>query len=146
MESCALYEWLSFVNKENTDNRNWFITNLRKTYGSWVAFCCFAFKTKLINFWVFEKEIWRFVNENCTVHKLLSLKETDLCLAWPQKFEKNICSWKYKLKNFSEYIWRHLKCHQHRMRNKTGILTEIILNVSKCLTISLALVRFLIWK
>ena len=39
-------------------------------------------------------------------------------------------------KNFSEYICRQLKYHQHRIKNKTGISLEIILNVCKCLIVS----------
>ena len=48
-------------------------------------------------------------------------------------------------KNFSEYICGKLKYHQHRIRNKTSISLEIILNVFKCLTISLAPLQFLLW-
>ena len=47
------------------------------------------------------------------------------------KIWKNIFSWKEILKNLSEYICRQLKYHQCRIRGKTGIWLEIILNVFK---------------
>ena len=42
--------------------------------------------------------------------------------------------------------YRQLKCHQHRIRSKTGISLEINLNVFKCLKVSLATLNFLLWQ
>ena len=64
---------------------------------------CFALKTTLINLLknTFElqyqnhdlQETWRFVNENCTVHKLLFLKKlTYLSLYHNYLKKKKICS------------------------------------------------------
>ena len=46
--------------KRNNKNwlENWFISNLRQIYGSWVPFCCFASKTKLINLFSF---LWKIL-------------------------------------------------------------------------------------
>ena len=50
------------------------------------------------------------------------------------------------LKNPSNYISRKLKHHQHRIRSKTGILLKIILNVFRCLLVSLAPLKLLLWQ
>ena len=42
-----------------------------------------------------------------------------------------------KVNSKNTYICRQLKYHQHRIRSKTGISLEIILNVFKCLIVSL---------
>ena len=62
------------------------------------------------------------------------------------KIWKNICSWKEILRNFSEYIRKQLKYHQHRIRSKTGISLKIVLNVLKCLIVSLVPLKFLLWQ
>ena len=48
-----------------------------------------------------------------------------MCLPLPQTFEKYFLM-KVNIKNFSEYICRKLKYHQHRIRSKIGISLEII--------------------
>ena len=66
-----------------------------------------------------------------TVHKLLFLKETNMCLPFPQRFEKYLLI-KVDIKGF---IWIHLqttKISSTRIRSKIGIPLEIILNVFKC--------------
>ena len=93
---------------------NWFKQNLRKIYSSWILFCCFTFKCKLINLFLFLWKIlfnqtikttkqvsWRFFNENCTVHSLLFLKNTNLCLLLPQR--------NWISQNLSGYICRQQK-------------------------------------
>ena len=72
--------------------KNWSITNLRKTYGRWIAFYFLAFKIKLINFFSFHvfislkhkfeleywnhdhQENWRPFNKNCTTQATIFLK------------------------------------------------------------------------
>ena len=53
-----------------------------------------------------------------TVHVLLFLKKTNMCLPLPQRFEK--------IKNFFEFICRQLKYYQHGIRSKIGISLQII--------------------
>ena len=53
---------------------------------------------------------------------------------------------KVSIKNLSEYFFRQLKLHQHKIRTKTGISLEITLNVCKCLIASLVLIKFLLWQ
>ena len=65
------------------------------------------------------QETWRFVNENLTVQAI---------------------------KNLSEYTFRQLKQHQHKIKTETGILLEITLNIFKCLIISLFPLKFLLWQ
>ena len=60
------------------------------------------------------------------------------------KIWKNICSWKQILRNFSEYICKQLKYHQHRIRSKTGISLDIILIVFSCLIVSFVPLKFLL--
>ena len=60
------------------------------------------------------------------------------------KIWKNICSWK-QIKKFCEYIYRQLKYHQHRIKIKISISSKIILNVLKCLVVSLVPLKLLLW-
>ena len=74
-------------------------------------------------------------------------KKTNLCLPLRQRFEKNICSRKQILRQqFSEYNRRQLKYYQYRIISKTGISLEKILNVFKCLIVSLVPLKLLLWK
>ena len=47
-------------------------------------------------------------------------------------------------KDLSDCIYRQLNCHQHRIRSETGISLEIILNVFKCLAVSLSTQIFIL--
>ena len=49
------------------------------------------------------------------------------------------------LKVLSKYICRQLRYHQHKIRSKTVISLVIILNVFKCLKVSLVPLKFLLW-
>ena len=51
-----------------------------------------------------------------------------------------------KVNSKNTYICRQLKYHQHRIRSKTGISLVIILNVFKCLKVSLVPLKFLLWQ
>ena len=53
---------------------------------------------------------------------------------------------KVNIKKFSEQICRQLKYQQHRIRSKTGISLEIILNVFKCLIVLLVPLKLLLWQ
>ena len=53
---------------------------------------------------------------------------------------------KVYMKKFSEYICRQLKHHQHSARGKTSTSLDIILNVFKCLAVSLVPLKFLLWQ
>ena len=84
------------------NNRLIYNTFIKVNLCTWIPFCCFPSKTKLINLFSFLwntllnwnikamtlKKLGRFVNENCAFHKLLFLKKTGLCLPWAQRFEK----------------------------------------------------------
>ena len=125
------------------NNKNWFLTNSRKNYGSWIAFCFFAFKTKLMNL---SSLLWKLVSKkNMKTMTSNKLGGSLLCLPWPQRFEK---------KKLSMLVTRYLKIYlntsadsyyQHRIRRKTGIPLENFPNVFKSLKLSLALLKFLIW-
>ena len=57
--------------------------------------------------------------------------------------------WKYLLVkvNIKKSIWnmcRQLKYHHHRIRSKTGISLAIILNIFKCVKVSLVSLKFLL--
>ena len=66
------------------------------------------------------------------INYFFSVKKTELCLPLPQRFEKTFAhDSKY------EYICSQLKYHQHRIRGKAGISLEMILNVFKCIIVSL---------
>ena len=51
-----------------------------------------------------------------------------------------------KIRNFCEYSRRQLKYHQHRIKSKISISSKIILNVLKCLIVSLVPLKFLLWQ
>ena len=51
---------------------------------------------------------------------------------------------KVNINNFFEYICRQLKYHEHSIRGEIGISLKIILNVFKCLTVSLVPLKFLL--
>ena len=59
-------------------------------------------------------------------------------------FKKHLLTKVSIKKNFSEYISRQLKEHQHKIRSKTGILLEI--TVFKWLIVSLTPRKFLLWQ
>ena len=69
-----------------------------------------------------------------TFHKLLFFK-TSHPYTLGTKIWKNILGSYESKKNIC--LCRQLKYYQLRVRNETGISLEIILNVSKCLTVSL---------
>ena len=71
------------------------------------------------------------------------LKKTCMSLTFCNKDLKKHFLMKI-FKNFSEYISRKLKYHQHRIRCKTGILLEIILDLFKCFSVWLVPLKFLI--
>ena len=64
-----------------------------------------------------------------TVQKPLFFNTTDLhsldLNIWQNKYFMFV---KVNIKNFSEYICRQLKHHQHSIRSEIGILLEIVLN------------------
>ena len=108
-----------------------------------VSFCLTRFLNSIME--LGNSETWRFVNENYTNHKLLYLQKTDLYILntkmWRKKFKVTKVN-----KNFSKYMYRKLKYHLHWVRSEIGILLEIILNVSECLTLSLVPLKFLFWQ
>ena len=131
------------------NNKNCFITNAIKTYGKWIAFCCFAFKTELTNLLSF---LWKTLL-NWNIKTMTSKKLGGLlmkfvrfisyyfskkltCVSIGHKYLKRQSLIKI-LRFFSEYICRQLKYHQHRVRSKTGISSETIASVFKFLTVSL---------
>ena len=59
-------------------------------------------------------------------------------------FKKHLLTKVSIKKNFSEYISRQLKEHQHKIRSKTGILLEI--TVFKWLIVSLTPRKFWLWQ
>ena len=74
------------------------------------------------------KKLGKFINETCTVHKLLLLKKKQKTGPMPAtKILKEHLFMKI-FKKFSEYICRPLQYHQHRITSKTGISLRIILN------------------
>ena len=95
-----------------TEHLRWlllFIANLRKTYGSWIAFCCFSFITKLINLFLF---LWNILLYYFVLFKSYYFsKKNSLVYPLATKLLKNICSWKQILKNLSACIYRQLKYH-----------------------------------
>ena len=128
------------------NNKKWFTTNLRKIYmASELAFCCFAFKNKLINpfsfLWnVFKstKSLWlnkRFgyfwIKIITMISKNLAGLLTKMVLFVSYYFSKKLTfvSLDYNVlkkhllkklsKNLSEYISRQLKYLQHGIKSKT---------------------------
>ena len=73
-------------------------------------------------------------------------RKTDQCLLLPQRFEKIFSHESKYQKKLSVYIWRRVKYHQHRIRNKTGISLVIILNAFKCPKVSLVSLNCLLWQ
>ena len=84
----------------------------------------------------------RFVNDDLTVQASI-FQQILSCVSLCHKDFKNHLLTKVSVKNFSEYIFRQQKWHQHKITSKTGISLEITLNVCKCLIVSLVLVKFL---
>ena len=72
--------------------------------------------------------------------KLLFFQKILSCFSLCHKYFKKHLLVK-ALKDFSEYFFRQLKQHQHKIRSKTGISLEITLNVCKCLIVSLVLIN-----
>ena len=70
-----------------------------------------------------------------TVHKLLFFKTTDL-YTLDTKIWKNILSSFESKKNI--WICRQLECYPLRIWSESDMSLEIILNVFKCLTVSLS--------
>ena len=68
-------------------------------------------------------------------------KDVSLC---HKDFKKHLLIKVWTLKNLFDYICRQLKYHQHKIRSKTGISLEIILNVFKCFLVSLVPLKFLL--
>ena len=133
--------------------KTWFITNLlRKTYGRWIPFC-FFFQAKMINLPSFLWNIkilkpcpWRFVNGNCTVHKLLFLKKNLTCVSFGHKDLKK--HFKLTRLNIKKNFWIHLETTKISSTRDEKWNWHFIRNNSKCfecLAVSLFRKRFLLW-
>ena len=134
---------------------DWLMLNLKKIYGIWIAFCCFAFKTKLIYKSVLNplkntyelkyknydlQKTWRFVDENLTVQAIVFQKMLSCASLCHKDFKKHLLI-KASLKKF---LCIHLQTS--KVRSKTVISLEITLNVFKCLVVSLVLLKFSLWQ
>ena len=130
--------------KKWQNNKDLFLTSLRKTYNSWIAFCCFVFQNQTVNsvlipmielkYWnIFSKKFkfcqWKLylLFIGCYFSKQLTLYTLDT------KIWKNIWS-SYKSKKII-WICRQLKYYQLRIRSEIGISLEITLNAFKYLTV-----------
>ena len=98
METYSQCNYLSFLfqkkkqqQQQQRNNQKIFLVSLRKIYSARIAFCCFAFKTKLLNLFssISKKPNFEFKHDFqdiCslmmkviyTVHKLWYFKKTDL--------------------------------------------------------------------
>ena len=83
--------------------------------------------------------------KNLTVQAIIFQKILSCVSLCHKDFKKHLLI-KVSIKNFSEYIFRQLKSHQHKIKSKIGISLEIALNVFKCLIVSLFPIKFLIWQ
>ena len=97
----------------NNKNRleNWFVQNVKENIWRWIAFCCFAFITKLINLSSIPWKIHQLNIKTTTSKKrgdllmklylfnLVFFQKTDRCFPLPQRFQK-IFSHKIDIKKF----------------------------------------------
>ena len=143
-----------FLKSRKRRNKKTFLTSLRKSYSIWIAFYCFVFKTKLLNLFSSLRKKHNFelnhdfqdicslmIKVNYTVHKLWfkkkQKKKTDVYIWNINIWNKFSTHRKVNIKKyFSEYIFKQLKYHQHRIRNEFGISLDNILNDFKYLTVS----------
>ena len=129
------------------NNKNLFLTSLRKTYNSWIALCCFVFQNQTINsvlIPLIELEYWNISSKkfkvckwklyllfiSCYFSKQLAIYTLDT------KIWKNILS-SYESKKII-WICRQLKYCQLSIRSEIGISLEITLNDFKYLTVPLS--------
>ena len=129
------------------NNKNLFLTSLRKTYNSWIAFCCFVFQNQTINYVPIHLIELKYYNISSKKFKVCQCKlyllfiscyfsEQLTLYTLDTKIWKNILS-SYESKKII-WICRQLKYYQLRIRSEISITLEITLNVFKYLTVTLS--------